>query len=148
MSRKFFVGEPWSFDKNLVAMKRILRPAEVKGLIFKKVNFWVQVHDLPLGSLNMRIASDIVSLAGAVIPSSGDAEEFERGNYMRVRISIDITKPLSRGRKVEFDNGEESWVSFKYECLPNLCYWCGCLTHQDQDCLLWQNKKGSMSARN
>ena len=85
----------------------------------------------------MRIASDIVSSVGIVIPGSGDAEEFEGDNYMRVRVSIDITKPLSRGKKVEFNNGEESWVSFKYERLPNLCYWCGCLTHQDWDCLLW-----------
>ena len=41
---------------------------------------------------------------------------------MRVRVSIDITKPLSRGRKFGKSNGEESWASFKYERLPNLCY--------------------------
>lgn len=57
-------------------------------------------------------------------------------------MSIDVTKPLSRGRKVEVSNGEVSWVSFKYERLPNLCYWCGCLTHQDRECSLWQNRKG------
>ena len=129
-------------------LKRVLRPAKVKGLNFDRVSFWIQVHDLPLGSLNMKTASHIVSLAGIVISGSGDAEEFEGGNYMQVRVSIDITKPLSRGKKVEFNNGEKSWVSFKYERLPNLCYWCGCLTHQDRDCLLWQNRKGSMPAKN
>lgn len=59
---------------------------------------------------------------GEVIPGSSDAEEFERGNFMRVRVSIDITKPLCRGRKVKFSNGEVSWVNFKNEHLPNLCY--------------------------
>ena len=118
-------------------LKRVLRSVEVKGLNFDRVSFWIQVHDLLLGSLNIRIAFDIISPVGTMIPGSGDAEEFEGGNYMRVRVSIDITKPLSRGKKVEFDNGEESWVSFKYECLPNLCYWYGCLTHQDRDCSLW-----------
>ena len=117
-------------------------------LNFDRVSFWIQVHDLPLGSLNMRTTSDIMLLAGTVISGSGDVGEFEGGNYMRVRVSIDITKPLSRGRKVEFDNREESYVSFKYECLPNLCYWCGCLTHQDRDYSLWQNRKGSMPLRN
>ena len=129
-------------------LKRVLRSVEVKGLNFDRVSFWIQVHDLLLGSLNMRIAFEIISPVGTMIPGSGDAEEFEGGNYMRVRVSIDITKPLSRGKKVEFDNGEESWVSFKYECLPNLCYWYGCLTHQDRDCSLWQNRKGSMLVRN
>lgn len=54
----------------------------MKGLNFDKVSFWVQVHDLPLGSLNMRTAFDIVSSAGAVILGSGDAKEFEGDNYM------------------------------------------------------------------
>ena len=47
------MGEPWSFDKNFVALKRFLRPALLKGLVFHNVRFWVQVHDLPLGSMNM-----------------------------------------------------------------------------------------------
>nr|POE75835.1 uncharacterized protein CFP56_05105 [Quercus suber] len=145
---KVLASEPWSFDKNLVALKRVSRLAEVRGLNFYRVSFWIQVHDLPLGSLNMCIASNIVLSAGTVIQGSGDAKEFEGGNYMQVRVSIDITKPLSRGRKFEFENGEESWASFKYERLPNLCYWCGCLTHQDRDCSLGQNRKGSLLARN
>lgn len=119
---KILAGEPWSFDKNLVALKGVLRPALVKGLVFDNVRFWVQVHDLSLGSMNMRTAFDIISTAGEVILGSSDAEEFERGNFMQVRVSIDITKPLSRGRKVEFNNCEVSWVSFKHEHLPNLCY--------------------------
>ena len=119
---KILAGEPWSFDKNLVALKRVLRPALVKGLVFNNVRFWVQVHDLSLGSMNMQMASNIVSAVGEVIPGTSDAEEFEGGNFMRVRVFINITKPLSRGRKVEFSNGEVSWVSFKYESLPNLCY--------------------------
>ena len=67
---KVLAGEPWSFDRNLVALKRVSRPAEVRGLNFDRVSFWIQVHDLPLRSLNMRIASDIVSSAGTVIPET------------------------------------------------------------------------------
>ena len=36
---KVLVGEPWSFDKNLVALKRVLRPVKVKGLNFDRVSF-------------------------------------------------------------------------------------------------------------
>ena len=79
---KILASEPWSFDKNLLALKRVLRQALVKGLVFYSVRFWVQVHDLLLGSMDMRTASDIVSAAGEVIPGSSDAEEFEGGNFM------------------------------------------------------------------
>lgn len=35
-------------------------------------------------------------------------------------------------------------MSFKYERLPNLCYWCGQLTHHDKECSVWLTRMGSM----
>jgi hypothetical protein len=34
-------------------------------------------------------------------------------------------------------NGGEGWVSFRYERLPNFCYWCGIPTHGEKDCEAW-----------
>lgn len=63
---------------------------------------------------------------------------------MRVRVKIDIAKPLCRGRKARLPSGKETWISFKYERLPIFCYWCGCLTHGDKDCDVWMRSKGTM----
>ena len=30
--------------------------------------------------------------------------------------------------------------------MPNICYWCGCLTHNDRDCEVWINSDGSLKA--
>ena len=38
---KVLLGEPWSFDKNLVALKKVRRHTEVKGLLFDKAYFWI-----------------------------------------------------------------------------------------------------------
>ena len=89
------VGEPWTFDKYLVALKRIQSQSEMKGLEFDSAHFWIQVHDLPVGSLNMRVVQDIVSVAGEVVNSRADNEDYEGGNFMRVRLKVDVTKPLS-----------------------------------------------------
>ena len=35
-------------------------------------------------------------------------------------------------------------MSFKYERLSNLCYWCGSLTHDDRDCELWLKSEGTL----
>ena len=112
----------------------------MKGLIFDKASFWIQVHDLPLGGATQ----DIVSIAGDIIVSEESNEEYKGSQFIQVRVSVDITKPLCKGRKIELNDGEDSWVSFKYEHLPNLCCWCGRLTHLDKDCSLWSKQKGSM----
>lgn len=41
---------------------------------------------------------------------------------MRVRVEIDIMKPLSRGRRVWFGLASEGWLSFRYERLPIFRY--------------------------
>ena len=64
-------GEPWSFDKNLVALKRIRRQSEMKGLVFDSACFWIQVHDLLISSLKLQVAQNIVSVAGEVIHMGG-----------------------------------------------------------------------------
>ena len=65
------------------------------------------------------------------------------GPFLHIRVDIDITKPLMRGKMIHIEYVEEGWVFFKYERLPIDCYHCGILGHQDCKC---QNiKKGFFS---
>ena len=129
-------GESWTFDKHLVALKRVEKTMDIQDVIFDSTKFWIQIHDLPICSFTLGVAKDIVSLVGAVDKGETEAEESESYNFMRVRVAIDITKPLCRGRKISTASGKEGWVSFKYERLPNICYGCGRLTHSDRECLV------------
>ena len=38
---KVLVSEPWFFNKNLVALKRVRSHTEVKSLVFDKACFWL-----------------------------------------------------------------------------------------------------------
>ena len=42
------------------------------------------------------------------------------------------------------EDGTEGWVAFQYERLPNLCFWCGLLTHDDKDVEIWLKSKGTL----
>ena len=64
--------------------------------------------------------------------------------FIWVRVKVDVSQPLCRGRVISLENNKELWVSFKYERLPTLCYWCGSLTHDDRDCELWIESKGTL----
>ena len=35
-------------------------------------------------------------------------------------------------------------MNFRYEHLPNICYWCGKLTHGDRECPLWIRSRGTI----
>ena len=135
-------NEPWSFDKHLMALQRYDKDMPVEELQFNLTTFWVQVHDIPVRFMNQKVADGICSYVGTVIKKS--KAEGEGGSFMRVRVRLDITIPLSRGRKVSLGRGKELWVSFKYERLPNICYWCGYLNHDDRDCEAWIESEGSL----
>lgn len=74
-----------------------------------------------------------------------EATECDGGNFIRIRVSLDISQPLCRGRLITLEDGKTHWVSFKYERLPNLCYWCGRLTHNDRDCEAWIESEGNLN---
>ena len=57
---------------------------------------------------------------------------------------MDVYQPLCRGRIVTFEEGGKIWVNFKYERLPNICYWYGCFDHGDRDCNIWIQSKGTL----
>ncbi|KAI7986884.1 Ankyrin repeat-containing protein BDA1 [Camellia lanceoleosa] len=55
------------------------------------------------------------------------------GKSLRIRIAIAINKPLRRGMQITLGQKELGWVSFKCERLPNFCFACGILGHNDQE---------------
>ena len=60
------------------------------------------------------MAEQICEAAGRINASTDDSES-EGDNFMRVRVSVDITRPFCRGKVISLDNSKELWVSFKYE---------------------------------
>ena len=59
-------GEPWSFDRHLVVLQRIDRDDAIWSLDFSVTRFWVQVHDMSIGSFSLDLAKEIGSVVGKV----------------------------------------------------------------------------------
>lgn len=129
---KVLLGEPWSFDRHLVVFQQYDISTPIDDLEFDKVSFWIQIHNLPYSLLTTKVAISLrESLGKVIIPK--DTVEMRGGNFMRVRVTIDISEPICWGRRVTFDENNDGWVSFMYERLPKMCYWCGHLTHDDKE---------------
>lgn len=53
---------------------------------------------------------------------------------MRLKISLDVRKPLKRKKKITCRIGKEFVVQCKYERLGEFCFICGVLSHTDRFC--------------
>ena len=83
--------------------------------------------------------------------NSGDVEKvdvdekgFCLGGYLRIRVSLDLTQPLCRGRRVRIGDTVTKWVDFKYKRLPIFCYWCGKVDHDERDCIKWISNRETL----
>ncbi|XP_030970995.1 uncharacterized protein At4g02000-like [Quercus lobata] len=139
----FLQQEPWSFDKHLVVLQRFSQDTSLENLKLQESTFWIQVHNIPPNYLDRETAKEISTTAGQVVSTKDNAESGGEG-FIRVRVVVDVTQPICRGRVVTLENKKKTWVSFKYERLPNLCYWCGRLDLDDKDCELWINNEGTL----
>lgn len=66
---------------------------------------------------------------------------------MRIRVRVDTSKPLCRGRKLRSEDGEIGWIRFKYKRFPIICYWCGRMSHSDKGCELWIMSNGPLTEK-
>ncbi|KAJ1440637.1 Zinc finger, CCHC-type, partial [Sesbania bispinosa] len=66
-----------------------------------------------------------------------DAIIFEilgKGNFVKVLVEIDINNPLLMGVNAGSRKDEVFWVDFQFEKLPQFCYCCGRIGHDEDNC--------------
>lgn len=98
--------------------------------------------------MNKAAGEETGEMIGEVIQVDADDEDMAFGECLRIKIRLDIRKPLMRG--VTLDVGEEGdreermlWCPLSYEFLPDFCYACGIVGHTDRACEI-QLKKGEV----
>lgn len=120
--------DPWAFEQSLLILKR-LNPNELPFEISLDTSeFWVQVHKLPASFFMENIAKAIGTTLEEFIRANKKNFDGTWKSFMRVRVILDITKPLRRKMKLK-KGGDWMWVDFKYERLPNFCFLCGVIGH-------------------
>jgi hypothetical protein len=131
--RSVLGGRPWSFDRQMLVVKEFDGMTPASQIDFNYSPFWVQIHDMPLLCMTKGIGSKIGESMGRFldIDLAGDGAGW--GRCLRIRVEIDLSKPLERGRALNL-KGNSHWVMFKYEKLPMLCFDCGRIIHGVKGC--------------
>ncbi|CAM8962967.1 unnamed protein product [Rhodiola kirilowii] len=126
-------GGPW-LCLNMVALLHDwcldLAPEEIR---MNQLGVWAQLHNLLIGAVvtERDIGEKLSCYIGKFIKV--DTEETKK-KFIRVRVEIDIDKPVVTGFLLRRPNRDSLWISVKYERLPSLCNGCGRLSHEGEDC--------------
>ncbi|XP_057444409.1 uncharacterized protein LOC130736614 [Lotus japonicus] len=126
-------GQPWTFDGLVIALQKVSgdeQPSEIRP---HTSPFWVRIYDLPLKYRTEEAVTQIGKSLGEVMEFDKSAE-CVAGKYMRVRVILDLTKPLRRGTQIGKAMNRTGKVFFKYERLPDICFACGRLGHSIKTC--------------
>ncbi|CAM8906380.1 unnamed protein product [Rhodiola kirilowii] len=139
-------GGPWHCMDTVVLMHEWCPELAPEEFVMNKLGVWAQLHNLPVGAvLNDReIGERLAVYIGRFIRVSQAETEETKGRYIRVRVELDIDKPVVEGFYLKRQSRNPLWISVIYERLPSRCAKCGRITHVSEDCdsLLEEDKSG------
>ena len=132
--RRVLEMRPWHYEKQLVLLQEFDGKRDPKDIVLRWSPFWVQIYNLPLNHRTRETGMAIGASLGEVLEVDVADSGVQWGICLRVRVSLDVSRKLIRGKRILGEEGEDWWVRFKYERLPNFCYRCGLLEHDLKDC--------------
>uniref|UniRef100_A0A803PDL7 Reverse transcriptase domain-containing protein n=1 Tax=Cannabis sativa TaxID=3483 RepID=A0A803PDL7_CANSA len=127
-------GSPWTFNRMQLIFERLQEGVEPRSLVLNKLDMWIQIWDVRPGCMTATFVENIGNILGSFVET--DPKNFIGvwRDYLRVRVTFNIDKPLRRRLQCTKTDGTVFWVSFKYERVPTFCYICGLIGHSERFC--------------
>ncbi|KAK9221992.1 hypothetical protein WN944_010423 [Citrus x changshan-huyou] len=159
--RRILAGGPWHFNRALMVLIEPTSIRELTKLSFSHVSFWIQIHNVPIMCMNEETIRDFGKEIGKVEEVGTNAAGECIGKYARLRVPVDVTKPLVKVLSLEPEEDGEEGVDMEnedieaekkeekrqeivmlvlYEKLLNFCYVYGCVGHQFRECIQFKNQ--------
>ncbi|CAL1413728.1 unnamed protein product [Linum trigynum] len=138
---KVWMDRPWSLSNTLTAIEKYSGRGKPKDVPIVKVAMWVQIHGLHHNQRNERnmeaIGSSYFLELFDLDRASLDYAGYRR--FRRILVEVDLREPVPTGFDFPFldettgiDYCDE--ITFKYERLVELCYFCGRIGHNWPTC--------------
>lgn len=132
--QKVVEGGPWSFEQATLILHQLGDGEDPNTVHLQDVEMWVQVYDIPRGLLSENILRSIGTSIGKFVKMDANTLDGVWKSFVRIRVTLNVQKPLKRRLKSKREGDGWSWINFKYERLGTFCFVCGILGHSERDC--------------
>ncbi|EPS63383.1 hypothetical protein M569_11401 [Genlisea aurea] len=129
-------GTPWHFENHLLVLSRVPPGGYADSVALDTCPFTVQIHNLPFLSFPTGVAEALGNRIGTFIHAEVDAQGESQVAALRLRVAVDVRKPLVRALQAPTPEGSLVTVAITYEKLPIFCSECGKLDHQYRYCTI------------
>lgn len=127
-------GGPWSFDNALLVLNGISPGEDPTKVPLVDIDFWIQIYDLSVGYMSEAVGKQLGNFFGSFLEYDSNNNSSIWREFMRLKIRLDVRKPLKRKKKICKRDKTEVIVHCKYERLGDFCFTCGLLTHTERFC--------------
>ncbi|XP_074352279.1 uncharacterized protein LOC141691439 [Apium graveolens] len=129
--QKVVEGGPWTFEQSLLLYHVLGENENPYTVPLNNMDIWMQVYDVPKGLISEKLLQNIGDFVGTFVKSDPTNINGVWKMFMRIRITLNVEKPIKRRMKIKREGGEWNWVNFKYERLSLFCFVCGVLGHSE-----------------
>ncbi|KAK5784104.1 hypothetical protein PVK06_038622 [Gossypium arboreum] len=127
----------------LFSMLPFEKGKDVESYEFWLVPFWLRIYNIPIELMDRQLALDVGNAIGELVAIGWKERNGGWTEFIRIKVKIDVLKPLRRVVRMVDKVGEEKVGLIKYERLPDFCYACGVIGHTMKTCMNDKDGAGS-----
>ncbi|KAL9674710.1 hypothetical protein QQ045_002909 [Rhodiola kirilowii] len=134
--KKIRDGGPWLCMDSFIIMHDWCSDLAPEEFVMNRLGVWAQLHNLPVGAVlnDKECGEKLAGYIGKFIKVGQSESDGARKRFIRVRVEIEVDKPIITGFFLRRLERGPLWVSVKYERLPEGCAKCGRLCHATEKC--------------
>ncbi|KAK1598116.1 hypothetical protein QYE76_018743 [Lolium multiflorum] len=125
---------PWTFRGWAVMIQDYDGKEDPVKISFDGLHVWAQIHGIPELYRKVHIVDDLARRIGKVREVQMTPKLFYEGNYVRIRVLVNVGKPLTRVVSLNVEGEGKKLLLVKYEKVPFFCKHCGLMGHNHEEC--------------
>ncbi|KAF4396993.1 hypothetical protein F8388_004961 [Cannabis sativa] len=102
-------GSPWTYDRKPFIFTRLKEGDNPRLVGINHLDMWIQLHDLQSGNQTLSVVTALGNYIGQFLESDQNNFVGVWREYLRVRVRIDVRKPIKRRRKIITEHSSWYW---------------------------------------